>query len=67
MKKMKGFTIIELTVLLALVVSVFGWISNIVRITTGWIGFDDITITMILRLIGVVMAPLGIVMGFIPN
>lgn len=67
MKKLqRGFTLIEMIYVgfaLLIVVGVGGWISNIVKL----IGMDFGVITgmLIVRAIGVVVAPLGSVMGFL--
>lgn len=60
----KGFTIIEAIFLLLLPIAIGGWIGNIVRLT----GVETVLEPMaILRIIGIFVAPLGVVLGFIPN
>jgi prepilin-type N-terminal cleavage/methylation domain-containing protein len=62
MKFQRGFTIIELYVVLLLFGGI-GWICNIVKIVQN--GFDVITGMFIARCIGVFVAPLGAVLGFL--
>lgn len=59
----KGFAIYELIFLMVWVLGTVGWIANIVKL----IGMDlePITMLLILRVIGVIAAPLGAVLGFI--
>lgn len=67
MKKQKGFTLTEL--ILALIsMAVFlgliiGWVWNIVKIYSGSI--DPITLKMILRIVGIFIAPLGAILGYL--
>jgi hypothetical protein len=65
MKKQAGYTITELAVVLLAVVGlagVGGWIANIVKL--AGMGFDAITGMLVLRVVGVFLAPLGAVLGF---
>lgn len=49
---------------LALIIAIAtGWIMNIVSIAHS--NFNDITGLLVLRVIGVFVAPLGVVLGFI--
>lgn len=59
----KGFAVYELIFLMVWVLGTVGWIANIVKL----IGMDlePITMLLILRVIGVIAAPLGAVLGFI--
>jgi hypothetical protein len=63
MRKQAGYTTIELIVSILVVAGVVGWVSNIVMIanTEPFI----FTSVMILRLVGILVFPLGCVMGFI--
>lgn len=44
-------------------IMIFGWIINFFEVVTS--GFDISSPVMILRVIGVFVAPLGAIMGFI--
>ena len=62
----RGFTLVEGAVVgwfLLLLVGAGGWIANVVKL----IGMDFGTITgmLVVRAIGIVVPPLGAVMGFI--
>lgn len=63
MNSQRGFTILELSIVLLAVVGSAGWIWNIVKIVQS--GFDVITGMFIARCIGVFVAPLGAVLGFL--
>jgi hypothetical protein len=52
-----------ITILLAIGIAIWGWGWNIVKIFE--IAGDPITGMFLLRLVGVVFAPLGMVLGFI--
>ena len=59
----KGFAVYQLIFLMVWVLGTGGWIANIVKL----IGMDlePITMLLILRVIGIIAAPLGAVLGFI--
>jgi prepilin-type N-terminal cleavage/methylation domain-containing protein len=63
----KGFTVVELMVVLVAMVAIpvclYGWIHNIVVIYHS--SFDPLTAKVVLRVIGVFLAPLGVVMGYL--
>ncbi len=61
MKKQQGKYTIELIALVVAVVMLWGWIWNIVKIA----GSDVITGMVVLRIVGIFVAPLGSVLGFI--
>lgn len=63
MKFQRGFTVLELTIALISLIGLFGWVWNIVKIVQS--GFDVITGMFIARCIGVFVAPLGAVLGFL--
>lgn len=67
MKNQKGFTLIELTIVIALLASAFGYVMNIIRLVSDWVGVDELSIIIVLRLIGIIAAPLGVIMGYIPG
>lgn len=63
MNSQRGFTIIELLVAVLLLGGCAGWVWNIVKIVQS--GFDVFTGMLIARCIGVFVAPLGAVLGFL--
>lgn len=63
----KGFTISELTFIVIWVLGVVGWISNIVRLVHDFPVINHSTTIVVLRIIGIIFAPLGSVMGYIPG
>lgn len=62
MKTQRGFTAVELVVLVFSLLCLFGWVWNIVKIVQT--GFEVITGMFIARCIGVFVAPLGAVLGY---
>ncbi|MFE1574392.1 hypothetical protein ACFIQG_21760 [Comamonas odontotermitis] len=67
MKFQKGFTSVQGAVTLVLstlaIAGVVGWIWNIVKIINT--GFDVFTGLLIARVVGVFLAPLGAVLGYL--
>lgn len=63
MKKQKGFTIVELMLAVLILGGTAGWIWNIVKIFSGIA--DPLTLKMILRCIGIIVAPLGAILGYL--
>lgn len=63
MKKQLGFTVIEMLVVVLVLVGGTGWIWNIVKIVGS--DFGTITGMLVMRVIGVFVAPLGCVLGFL--
>lgn len=63
MNSQRGFTILELLVAVLVLGGLIGWVWNIVKIVQS--GFDVITGMFIARCIGVFIAPLGAVLGFL--
>lgn len=67
MKKLQlGFTLVEgfgLVWLVVILAGIGGWIANIVKL----VGMDFASVTglMVVRAIGIFLAPLGAVMGFL--
>jgi len=59
----RGYTTTEVIFLLVWLVSIIGWVLNIVKIVDA--NFDPITGMVVLRCIGVFVAPLGAVLGFL--
>lgn len=69
-KNQKGFTIIELFIVIITIFGAIGWVWNIVKIVAMTHamtnGFSDPHILMfIFRCIGVPFLPLGAILGFI--
>ena len=58
-------TIVAIGYVIAMLVGIYGWVNNIVKIV-GLISTDisTIAVELIIRLIGVPVAPLGVVAGF---
>lgn len=63
MKKQAGFTVVEILVAIIVLVGIGGWIANIVKLVGS--NFDPITGMVVVRAIGVFVAPLGAVLGFL--
>lgn len=63
MKKQLGFTVVELVVALVALLGFGGWIANIVKLVGS--NFDPITGMVVARAIGIFVAPLGAVLGFL--
>lgn len=62
MNSERGFTAFELLVAVLIGGGFVGWVLNIVKIVES--GFDVITGMFVARCIGVFVAPLGAVLGF---
>lgn len=66
MNKQKGFTSFELSLglfwLVLVVGGLIGWILNIVDIANS--DFENVTGMLVLRIIGVFVAPLGAILGW---
>lgn len=63
MKTQRGFTVVELVVLVVFLVGAGGWIANIVKLVGS--SFDPLTGMVIARVIGVFVAPVGAALGFL--
>ena len=63
MTRQKGFTAIEFSVVIIILLGVGGWIANIVKLI-GAVS-DPITGFFIARAIGIFFAPLGAVLGYL--
>ena len=61
--KQKGFTLPEMIVVCVFLLGVGGWIANIVKIFA--IVNDDITGMFIMRIVGIFVAPIGAVLGYL--
>ena len=66
MKYQKGYTSVEIVFAVLFVVGLIGWISNICKlVAASGTEISDMTIMVVLRVIGVFAAPLGAVLGFL--
>ena len=63
MKRQRGFTLVELMLVVLVLLGAGGWIANVVKIVGT--GFADLNGLFIARCIGVFLAPLGAVLGFL--
>jgi hypothetical protein len=67
MQKRKGFTLAGMTIVVFILVilpaCVYGWIENIVKLIH--LSLDTLTVELLVRIIGILVFPVGIVMGFI--
>ena len=63
MTKQRGFTAIELVSVLLVLGGAVGWIWNIVKIVGT--GFDAFNGMLIARCIGVFIAPIGAILGYL--
>lgn len=63
MRNEKGFTIIEVIFGFIIMACIGGWIANVVKIF--WIINDPVTGLFIARCVGVFVAPLGVVLGYL--
>lgn len=59
----KGFSSVELLIVIVWIVGIGGWIANIVKLV-GMLG-GEITAMFIARCVGVFVAPLGVILGFL--
>ncbi len=65
MKSQRGYTATELMMLVWLLVCIVGfggWVANIVKL--AGMDFASVTGMLVLRAIGIIVAPLGAVLGF---
>lgn len=62
-----GGTLAGLFVIIIWVAAIVGWIANIVQLATGWgaIALSGWTIMPILKIVGIFVAPLGSILGWI--
>lgn len=64
--KQLGFTITELTILIVWILSIVGWVANIVKVVHMGMPVDlaHMSIMFVLRIIGIFIPHLGVVLGF---
>lgn len=64
--RQKGFTLIELIVVLIIlpigILSGVGWIWNIIKLVG--MNFEPVTTLLVLRIVGIPVAPLGMIVGY---
>lgn len=60
--KQFGFTAFEILVAILVLVSLYGYIANIVKLVM--IAGGEITTMFVLRIVGIFAAPLGVILGF---
>lgn len=58
-----GETSVAILTITVAVLGAWGWVWNIIKLATA--DFSDITGLLVLRIIGVFIAPLGAVLGFL--
>lgn len=63
MNKQRGYLAIHMTVAVVFLLGLGGWIANIVKLIGS--GFDPLTGMVVARAIGIFVAPLGAVLGFL--
>ena len=63
MDRQRGFTAVEFSVVIVILLGVGGWIANIVKMI-GAVS-DPITAFFIARAVGIFFAPLGAVLGYL--
>jgi len=63
MKNQKGFTLFEVMAVLFIIAAIGGWITNIVVIAHS--DFNHIDGMLVIRVIGIFLAPLGAVLGYV--
>ncbi len=61
--KQKGFTIVEVVFVVIALASIYGYIANIVKMVHAL--SDVLTGMEVARMIGIVVAPLGVVLGYL--
>lgn len=64
MKRQQGFTVEELFQIIVIATGLWGYFWNIVKIIEAVQLHDPVTKMFMLRCIGVLIPPLGVIMGF---
>ena len=62
MIKQKGYTSTEAITAIIVIIGMWGWVVNIIKIVGS--DFGQLTGMLVMRCIGVFIAPLGAVLGF---
>jgi hypothetical protein len=57
--------IVGVLIIVCFIASVIGYVNNIIILFSGNIGLQDITLVTILRVIGIFVAPLGGILGWL--
>jgi hypothetical protein len=57
----KGYTLIGLIYVVIAITSIIGWVANIVKLTGC--DFSNIGAEIVLRVVGIFVAPLGVILG----
>lgn len=64
MKNQKGFSLTEITIFIIVIAGAIGWILNVIKVTAL---FDNpVDAMFVLRCVGILLAPLGAVLGYMP-
>ena len=63
MKKQCGFSVFKLMTVILALAGVGGWIANIVKLVGS--NFEPLTGMVVARAIGIFVAPLGAVLGYL--
>lgn len=63
MRNQNGNAVVGLLILICSIAAAFGWGWNIVKIVNS--DFGHITGILIVRIIGIFVAPLGVVLGYL--
>lgn len=62
MNKQKGYTTSDLIIVAFVLLSIGGWIANIVKLIGS--DFDPLTGMVVGRVVGIFVAPLGAILGY---
>ena len=65
MNNRKTFTLFQMVVLLITLLGVGGWIANVVKLVSVDVPLAEFGSMEILRVVGIFLAPLGSILGFI--
>lgn len=63
MKKQCSFSVFKLMTVILALAGVGGWIANIVKLVGS--NFEPLTVMVVARAIGIFVAPLGAVLGYL--
>lgn len=65
MKNQKGFTLIELVMVICVLVGGYGYVVNIIKLTKITVDIVEFGIIEILRVVGILLFPLGCILGYV--